>query len=167
MKKILLILIISVFTGSCVTSKKKPTTSFMGEYQKRILGKIMGLNRLELRSRFNECGEWGGHNEMFDIYREEKVLYAEYTEDEIDCNKPYSVNKKIAKRKTIRLNKKKEKAIAEYLNSLLSYGLKMEYPTHAGTYYQAIMNDSTLILKYHSSNSLWNEYKKLKKELNK
>ncbi|AUC79970.1 hypothetical protein CW736_11610 [Nonlabens sp. MB-3u-79] len=167
MKKILFLLIISVFTGSCGTSKKKPKSKFADEYQKRILGNVMGLNRLELNASFDECGEWGGHNESFDIYRENKILYAEYIEDIVDCKNPYDENRKIAERKTIRLNEKHEKAIAEYLNSLLEIGLKMEFPYHAGSYYQAVMNDSTMILKYHSVSSSWKEYERLKIVLNK
>ena len=167
MKKVLFILIISVFAGSCGTSKKNPKANFMDEYQKRILVNVMGLNRLELSSSFDECGEWGGHNEKFDIYREDKILYAEYTEDIVDCKNPYDENRKIAEKKTIRLNENHEKAIVKYLKSLLDSGLKMEFPYHAGTYYQAVMNDSMLILKYHSMGSNWPEYDKLKSELNK
>jgi len=167
MKKILLLIIITVFTVSCGTSNKKPKSKFADEYQKRILGNVMGLNRLELTASFDECGEWGGHNETFDIYRENKILYAEYVEDIVDCKNPYEENREIAERKTIRLNEKHEKAIAEYLNSLLEIGLKMELPYHAGSYYQAIMNDSTMVLKYHSARSNWAEYEKLKNELKK
>ncbi len=165
MKKILLLIIIAIFTISCGTSNKKPKSNFTDEYQKRILGNVMGLNRLELTASFDDCGEWGGHNETFDIYRENKILYAEYVEDIVDCKNPYEENRKIAERKTIRLNEKHEKAIAEYLNSLLDIGLKMEIPFHAGSYYQAIMNDSTMILKYNSARSNWAEYEKLKNEL--
>lgn len=166
MKKVLYILIISVFTGSCRTSKKKPKANFMDEYQKRILGNVMGLNRLELSSSFDECGEWGGHNEKFDIYREDKILYAKYTEDIVDCNNPYDKKRKIAESKIIELNENHEKAIVKYLKSLVDNSLKMEIPFHAGTYYQAVMNDSTLVLNYHNFGSSWKEYIKLKKELN-
>ncbi|MCD8423636.1 hypothetical protein [Tenacibaculum finnmarkense] len=164
MKKILSILLISVFIGSSETSEKK-TKSKSDELQQRILGNVMGLNRLELTASFDECGEWGGHDEKFDIYRENKILYAEYIEDIVDCKDPYSENRKIAQKDTIRLNEIHEKAIAEYLKSLLEIGLKMELPSHAGTYYQAVMNDSTMILKYHSVKSSWTEYEKLKTEL--
>ena len=165
MKKILFLLIISVFAVSCVTSKKKSKSKFADEYEKRILENVMGLNRLELTASFDECGEWGGHDEKFDIYRENKILFAEYVEDIVNCKDPYAENRKIAERKTIRLNETDEKAIVKYLNSLLEIGLKMELPFHAGTYYSAVMNDSTMILKYHSVESSWNEYEKLKAEL--
>ncbi len=164
MKKILLILIISVFTGSCETSERKTKSNF-DELQERVLGNVMGLNRLELSASFDECGEWGGHDEKFDIYRENKILYAEYIEDIIDCKDLYTENRKIAKKKTIRLNESQEKAIVKYLKSLLETGLKMELISHAGTYYNAVMNDSTMILKYHSINSSWEKYETLKKEL--
>jgi hypothetical protein len=167
MKKILLLIIIPIFAGSCGTSIKKPTSKFADEYQKRILGNVMGLNRLELTASFDECGEWGGHNETFDIYRENKVLYAEYVEDIVDCKNPYEENRKVKERKIIQLNEMHEKAIADYLKSLLEIGLKMELPYHAGSYYQAIMNDSTMILKYNSARSEWAEYEKLKIELKK
>jgi hypothetical protein len=167
MKKILFILIISVFVGSCSTSKNKPKSKLADEYQKRILGNVMGLNRLELSASFDECGEWGGHDEKFDIYRENKILYAEYIEDIVDCKNPYDENRKIAEKKTIQLNANHEKAIRKYLKSLLEVGLKMELPYHAGSYYQAVMNDSTMILKYHSVGSSWEEYERLKSELQK
>ncbi|MBG25681.1 MULTISPECIES: hypothetical protein [Croceibacter] len=164
MKKILSILLISVFIGSCETSEKK-TKSKSDELQQRILGNVMGLNRLELTASFDECGEWGGHDEKFDVYRENKILFAEYVEDIVDCKDPYAENRKIAERKTLRLNETHEKAIVNYLTSLLETGLKMELPFHAGTYYSAVMNDSTMILKYHSVKSSWTEYEKLKAEL--
>jgi len=157
-------LIISVFIASCETSEKKPKSN-SDELQQRILGNVMGLNRLELTASFDECGEWGGHDEKFDIYRENKILFAEYIEDIVDCKDPYSQNRKIALKKIIRLNETHEKAISNYLKSLLEIGLKMELPFHAGTYYSAVMNDSTMILKYHSVKSSWNEYENLKMEL--
>ena len=99
----------------------------MDELQQRILGNVMGLNRLELTASFDECGEWGGHDEKFDIYREDKILFVEYIQDIVDCKDPYAENRKIAERKTLQLNETHEKAIVNYLNSLLEIGLKMEY----------------------------------------
>mgnify|MGYP003634142797 CR=1 FL=1 len=164
MKKILLILIISVFIGSCENSERKTKTNF-DELQERVLGNVMGLNRLELTASFDECGEWGGHDEKFDIYRENKTLYAEYVEDIIDCSNLYNGKRKIAKRIRFLLNENHEKAIVKYLKSLLETGLKMELISHAGTYYGAEMNDLTMKLEYHSVESSWKEYEKLKKEL--
>ena len=76
-----------------VLLKNKPKSKFADEYQKRILGNVMGSNRLELTASFDECGEWGGHNESFDIYRENKILYAKYLEDIVDCKNPYEGSK--------------------------------------------------------------------------
>ena len=150
--------------GSCETCEKKMKSN-SDELQERILGNVMGLNRLELTASFDECGEWGGHDEKFDVYRENKILFAEYVEDIVDCKDPYTENRKIAERKTLRLNETHEKAIVNYLTSLLETGLKMELPFYAGTFYSAVMNDSTMILKYHSVKSSWIEYEKLKAEL--
>lgn len=164
MKKILTAFLIWVCICSCETSEKKPKSSF-DQLKERILGNVMGLNRLQLTARFSECGEWGGHFEKFDIYRENKILLADYVEDVVDCKAPYAKHRKIAEQKTLQLNETHEKAIITYLKSLLETGLKLETPFHAGTDYRAVMNDSTLILRYYSEKKSWSEYEKLKTEL--
>lgn len=44
--------------------------------------------RLIIYANFDECGEWGGHKERFEIFaKKNQAFYAKYTRTKVDCEK--------------------------------------------------------------------------------
>ena len=166
MKKILFIFLITLIIGSCINSNKE-SKNHNENFQEQVLGSIIGSGRLKLTASFNECGEWGGHYEKIDIYSEENNLYAEYIRDTVDCEKLHSINRKEIQKKILKLNETHEKAISEYLKSLLEMRLKINVPCNFGITYKAIMSDSTLMIEHSCAKKDWSEFEKLKRQLQK
>jgi len=125
-----------------------------------------------IKTRFDECGEWGGHFEKMKIYavRKNKKIYLDYQRTEVDCNleessSVYSQDTIITK--TIELSRANERAIVKYLESLVKSKITSRFPGHAGYYFEAEKSDSTFILKsYDARESSMKNYLKLVKKLN-
>ncbi len=165
MKKIFFSIIISVFILSCGTNKNKSTKGFSKEYKPSILEHITGI---ELTANFAECGEWGGHKETFEIFRDDNYSsFALFTKDSVDCSKIDDKNREIKETKIIKLTKKNEILISKYLSKLLKSRLKTFNISNGGSNYTAVMKDSTMILKYYHGLGNWKEFEKLRNELKK
>lgn len=163
-KNIFIILSITTLIG-CKTNKIKSwNPERTKELNSRVLGKIFGDRFLELHSSFDECGEWGGHFEIFKIYRKNDSLFSEYKYFEENCEDLYSSERKIVHEKLFYIERKKEKIIENYMVKLLSKSLKYEAPFHAGNHY-TVKIDSDLKISVHDTEKEWSEYEKFKKKM--
>ena len=148
--------------------KKKENIDF---FQPADLGAFGSDTKLILYANFDECGEWGGHEESFEIFaKDDKEFYAKYKRTKVDCNeigklygkpefqKPY-INREI------KLANKQKIAINDYLSSLIKSKIREDFPGHAGQNFGVIKTDSTLILNvYDSDKRNLENYNKLLKE---
>ena len=130
------------------------------------LGKVL-YDTLTLSARFDECGEWGGHKEMFVIYSSENhELLLDYTQDTVDCSKPYAKESRVVVvEKSQVLSEDAQKVIVEYLQNLVEESLKFNLGSHAGRYYSASTKDTSFIVTYHDDSDQWQEYEKMKKKV--
>ena len=82
MKKIL-VLTISFFILSCNKEEKNLTNKF----NFNNLSEVNYQDTLYIKSKFSECGEWGGHDEIFKIfYVKERRMMLQFERNEIkDC----------------------------------------------------------------------------------
>lgn len=136
------------------------------------LGSGGSLGNFIIKTRFNECGEWGGHFEKMKIYatHKSKKFYLDYKKTKVDCNLAESGNvysQDTIITKTIELNRANDKAIVNYLESLVKSKITSRFPGHSGNYFEAEKSDSTLTVKsYDSRKSSMENYLKLIKKLN-
>lgn len=177
MKKILFILLSTLLISCNQKSdshvnkvKKKENIDF---FQPADLGAFGSDTRLIIYANFDECGEWGGHEESFEIFaKEDKEFYANYKRTKVDCNevgklygkpefqKPY-VNKEI------KLADKEKIAINNYLASLIKSKIREDFPGHAGQNFGVKKTDSTLTINvYDSDKRNLADYNELLKEFN-
>ena len=170
-----LVLIFTIFMISCCNIKsvkddisKSNKNDKLDFFQAYDLGSSGSKTRLIIYANFDECGEWGGHTEKFEIFsKRDKEFYANYTRTKVDCNKvgelygkpefqrPY-INKEI------NVGYKQKIAINDYLLSLIKSKINENFVGHAGQNFGAIKTDSTLVIDVydHDKKNLQN-YNKL------
>jgi hypothetical protein len=175
MKKNFCLLLI-FFAGFQVLSQKRFQKS---EYQKMIeqhpFGSISDRYTLVLTGYFDDCGEFGGHEETIELLRIDKKLSAIVTIYDKSCQDTNYAKPKTIKTDTSLVEESKVEDFQEYLNLLMKKSLEYYVPFHAGRTYSAILDfkktddddddDSTfrrLNITYDDTASNWTEFQKLK-----
>ena len=127
---------------------------------------------LTINTRFDECGEWGGHFEKITIFskNEDEKIYADYEETKVDCGslgKYGNLNQNVSVRKTQKMNDLKKTAIKNYLRNLVDYKSKDFVTGNSGKSYSAVSQDSSFqISLYTNSSDCERSFKELKSKLN-
>ena len=152
---------------------QKTNESNIDFFQPADLGAYGSDTRLIIYANFDECGEWGGHKESFEIFsKRDTAFYAKYTKTKVNCEtlgelygkpefqKPY-INKEI------KLSRKEKLTINDYLSSLLKSKIKEHFSGNAGKNFGVIKTDSTFNIDVydHDPENLEN-YNNLLKEFN-
>ena len=178
-KQICLILIL--LTSFQVLSQKKFQRSEYSKYlQDHPFGAISDRYTLTLTGYFDDCGEFGGHEETIELIRIDRKLSAIVTIFDKSCQDTNYAKPKILESKTYLIDENEVKYFKEYLNELLAKSLEYYVPYHAGRMYLANLdfkkiaenNDDDysfrrLKILYYDSGSTWNEFQKLKNIIEK
>ena len=126
---------------------------------------------LKINTRYDECGEWGGHNETITLFskNDNLKLYAKYIETKVDCEslgKYGELTQNTVKNTTREISSPEEVAIKNYLKKLLDYKSQSFVTGNSGMSYSVINQDSTLTIYLYTNNSECKRaFKKLKSEL--
>ena len=123
----------------------------------KTIGQINNLWRtdtLTLFAEFDECGEWGGHSEIFKIYTKSDTpmtssadLWFDYKRDSVDCSGDPNKNRKWVFKFSGRLTNEDQKKVIKYVHNLLDNSLSNKRPpTHSGQYYSVFNSDSTIVI---------------------
>ena len=125
-------------------------------------------DHLTIKTRFDECGEWGGHFEKIIIFNknDSKKIFAKYEESDFDCSNG-NLNPKIIKTNETEINDTQKNEIKNYLKKLVEFKSKSFVIGNSGMSYSAVSRDSTLVIYIYTNDSeCKTEYKKLKSDLN-
>ncbi|RKD87830.1 hypothetical protein [Mangrovibacterium diazotrophicum] len=136
--------------------------------EKNPLGFLYQSDTLTLIAQFSECGEFGGHKEIVDIFCNYKREYfARYKVDSIDldCPEGFDENSVVAKDTLFQLTLENESAIVGYLEKLFKRGLISKYPSHSNDYFNAHTRYSGLNLTTYEPDENWYEFNKLINDL--
>lgn len=122
------------------------------------LGAFGSDTRFIIYAHFDECGEWGGHEESFEIFsKEDKKFYAKFIRTKVDCEKlgelygePEFQQPNIEAE--FKLTESNIIEINNYLSKLLKSKISERFPGHAGQTFGAMKSDSTLIIDVYDSN---------------
>lgn len=123
-------------------------SSFKTENKQDILLHINHLNKLELLSVDDKCGEWGGNEKQLIIYRDDfkGPLLSDYSEKTKNCNNgsvPH-VTKSITR---IKVTEEESKLIIEAINELCESKMAREdYPSQSGIFNRIMLSDSSMII---------------------
>ena len=143
--------------------------------EKHPFGSISDNYTLMLTGYFDDCGEFGGHEETIELIRIDRKLSAIFTVYDKSCQNTNYAKPKILKTKTYFVEENKVPNFQEYLNKLLIKSLEYYVPFHAGRTYSATLqfrktdeqnndenNFRTINLTYYDTGSTWTEFQKLK-----
>lgn len=122
---------------------------------------------LTIKTRFDECGEWGGHTENIIVFNKNnsKKLYAKYEETKADCSNG-NLNPKIAKTNESEINVSQKTDIKNYLKELIEFKSNSIVRGNSAMSYSAISQDSTFTIYLYDNNpDTKNAFEKLKSNL--
>ena len=109
---------------------------------------INRVNKLEILTVDDKCGEWGGNEKMLTIYRDDfkGQLLADYIEKTKNCdNRNDSQITESIKR--IKLTQDQSELIIQSINELCEKKLNREdYPSHSGIYNRIMLRDSSIMI---------------------
>jgi len=143
--------------------------------EKHPFGSITDRYTLILTGYFDDCGEFGGHEETIELIRIDRRLMAIVTIYSKSCQSSNYKKPKVVKTKTYPIEENQIAEFQNYLTKLLTKSLELDYPHHAGRQYSAKLDfrkqyydkDDTysferLNLKYNDTGSTWTEFQSLK-----
>lgn len=119
---------------------------------------------LFIKTRFMECGEWGGHLELTKVYLKDDEFYATYHKYSADCNsirsnngQPVQTLVKIISKKLLDRDKIQ---ICRYFHQLVDAKIREPAPMHAGYIFEISKTDKSINLFVYSWGvATINEYK--------
>jgi len=184
MKKYICLILI-LLTGIQGFSQRKFQRSEYSKYlQNHPFGSISENYTLLLTGYFDDCGEFGGHEETIELLRIDRKLRAIVTIYDQSCQETNYAQPKIIESKTYLVEENKVSFFQEYLSNLLTKSLEYYLPFHAGRIYSAKLefrksdedndeetkNDYSfqrINLIYYDNSSSWTAFQKLKNLLEK
>ncbi|WP_267402284.1 MULTISPECIES: hypothetical protein [unclassified Chryseobacterium] len=132
-----LILLFSFLLFTSCSNKKSLETPHV-EQPKYSFENILSFNKedtLFIKSQFEDCGEWGGHEELMKIYRSDKKLKLTYIKFKVDCGVRDSLGSIIQTKKFTRhilLSNSQQLALMKYMNDLMKFKFLDEEISHSG-----------------------------------
>lgn len=119
----------------------------INEDKKDLLQHINHINRLELKTIDDRCGEWGGDEIQLIVYRDDLKgsLLADYFE-KTACYDG-SKSKIIKSIKRIKISNDEQKLIIETIKELSEIKLnRPDIPSHSGRFNRIMLSDSSIIV---------------------
>jgi len=172
-RAIVLTFLLIILLGSCNGRQTSKIETEITEPRTETSALIRNLSRtdtLTLYARFDECGEWGGHIEIFKLFSKSETpttssenLWFDYRRDSVDCSNPYE------KRNwtyifTDKLTEDDQKKVIEYIHNLLDNSINTEnLPLPSGQYYSVFTRDSTIMISNYGEPL--DSFQKLKNDL--
>ena len=105
---------------------------------------------LFFKSRFMECGEWGGHLELSKIYVRGEDFYITYQKYTVDCHSlkenDGDPSQTLVRTITKRLLNKDKLLIRRYHHQLIDAKLREPAPMHAGCIFEIYKLDKSINL---------------------
>lgn len=160
--KIYLLLFFFIIFTNCSDNKNIEETNY--SKQEYSLGNILSYNNKDtifIKSRFTDCGEWGGHEEMMKIYRSGKNINLNYTRFEVNCGVRDSVGSIIQKKelnKNILLSNSQKLIVMNYITALMKFQFLDKEISNSGNFFYLTNTKENLKLSIWGNNPLFIGY---------
>ncbi|WP_265129399.1 hypothetical protein [Chryseobacterium oranimense] len=168
--KFLPLIFLLIFFISC--SKKENLgkgNSGQPEYSFKNIFSFDNEDTIFIKSRFTDCGEWGGHNELIKVYRSKRKMELTYIKYKVNCGKMDSSGSLIQIKDTTRhfiLSDSQQLSLMNYFNNLMkSKFIDKEYGNSGNSF---LIEDSKEQLRFsqYGNNTLFlNNYNTLMQSL--
>lgn len=167
--KTLFSILILMFFVSCSDKEIVKQTDQQLKYSFDNILSYNNEDTLFIKSRFADCGEWGGHNEVIKIYRSERKIKLAYIKYKVDCgnrdkNGSIIQNQDITDNFT--LSNSQQASVMNYMNNLMK--LKFIDPEFGNSGNSFSVEDSREELRfsqYGNNTHLLNNYNTLMADL--
>ncbi len=125
---------------------------------------------LSLNVMIDDCGEWGGPEDEFRIYRDSLRQYTmDFKRYSFNCDsigKYYGIDKPLEFKKTLVMNDSSKKVISIFFVDLMKAKIQENLKSNGGSRYKLFNNDYTLLIDvYSDEKEIEEEYYKFKKGL--
>ncbi|MDV7699089.1 hypothetical protein N6B72_19395 [Chryseobacterium soli] len=151
MKYIFLIILFFVGCSDKETSKK--TDLQQAKYSfKNILGY---KDTLCIKSTFQDCGEWGGHDELIKMYRSDRKIRLAYVKYKVNCGERYNTGSIIQKRdvtENLILSDSQQVDVMNYINTLMKLKFIDQEIGHSGNAFLVEDSKGELRIFHHGDN---------------
>lgn len=110
-----------------------------------------------VKSRFADCGEWGGHNEIIKIYTEKEQTKLIYTKYGVDCGVRDSTGSIVQNeevKKNIVLSTSQKAGLMNYINNLMHYKFIENEFGNSGNSFSVEDSENQLKISRYGSNSI-------------
>lgn len=125
---------------------------------------------LYIKSQFQDCGEWGGHQELIKIYKTEKAILLNYIKYEANCFERDNCGSLIQNRKFSRyivLSESQGKAVMDYINTSMKLKFIKPIIGNSGNSFLIENAKGDLHFSYYGNDDIMlNNYNVLMKDLN-
>ena len=105
---------------------------------------------LFIKTRFMDCGEWGGHLELSKVYLKDNEFYVTYYKYSADCNSIKKNNgepiQTLVKTITKKLLDRDKILIRRYFHQLVDAKFREPTPMHAGYIFEITKSDKSINL---------------------
>jgi hypothetical protein len=164
-----------MFSSQVFSQEELSHREYREMLEEHPFGSITDRFTLTLTGYFDDCGEFGGHEETIELIRIERKLMAIVTIYSESCQSSNYKKPKVVRTKTYPIDENQIAEFQNYLSKLLVKSLELDYPFHAGRHYSAKLDFrkeyydkddnysfERLNLKYHDTGSSWTEFQFLK-----
>jgi hypothetical protein len=143
-RKIIFLIAFSLMSLSSMTqTNSRDNTNFFNP--ENFLG-----DTLFIKSRFMECGEWGGHLELLKVYLKKNEFHITYKKFSADCNTIKDNNGEPRQTLVKSLNKilldKDKQLVRQYFHELLEAKFREPTPMHAAYVFEIKNADKSIYL---------------------
>lgn len=125
------------------------------------LERLVYHDTLKLFVQFANCGEWGGHHEYINVFKDSlNKTKATLTIDSVNCER-YSEDQTFSKTRNIFIKAEKyineydEERISKFLQYLVECNLHEQGFSNAGDYYEVKNTDSSLYISFWNSANIY------------
>ncbi len=110
-----------------------------------------------IKSKFADCGEWGGHDEIIKIYSENKLTKLVYTKYKVNCgvrDDKGSIVQNEEVRKKIVLSTSQKVGLMNYINNLMHYNFMENEFGNSGNSFSVEDSENQLKISHYGSSSI-------------
>lgn len=153
-----ILLLILIFCLSC--SEKKIDKKSNYDQPNYSFDNILSYGKEDtifIKSRFQDCGEWGGHEELVKIYRSERKPKLTYVKFKVDCGIRNSLGQIIQTKKFtqhILLSNSQQLVLMKYMNDLMKFQFLKEEISHSGNSFYLSNTKGDLKISHYGDQSL-------------
>lgn len=147
MKNYFLVLLLTLILSCSKSSNIKYSFDNILSYEDTVL----------IKSKFADCGEWGGHDEIIKIYSENKLTKLVYTKYKVNCgvrDDKGSIVQNEEVRKKIVLSTSQKVGLMNYINNLMHYNFMENEFGNSGNSFSVEDSENQLKISHYGSSSI-------------